>query len=148
MVGQLRGWEWLIVIALAAVVIGGAVIIVRRSNRDYAKASGGKTVNGRVPKDPSKPPTARLWWGGILLAYALLMLFNATFNGIQVIALVAGIVLLGLGFQDRRHWQAAQQKTPLPAGWHDDPESPDRLRYYDGAVWTDRVAEKQAGGES
>lgn len=34
--------------------------------------------------------------------------------------------------------------VPLAPGWHDDPESPARLRYYDGAAWTDRTSDKTA----
>lgn len=30
----------------------------------------------------------------------------------------------------------------LAPGWYDDPENHKRLRYWDGATWTDRVAEK------
>ncbi|MDQ1249042.1 MAG: hypothetical protein QG597_3416 [Actinomycetota bacterium] len=34
--------------------------------------------------------------------------------------------------------------TPrLVPGWYDDPESPTRLRYWDGERWTDKTADKQ-----
>ena len=32
--------------------------------------------------------------------------------------------------------------VPLPPGWYDDPESPHRLRYFDGAAWTERTSGK------
>lgn len=30
-----------------------------------------------------------------------------------------------------------------PSGWYDDPNDPDQLRYWDGVIWTDRVAPKR-----
>jgi hypothetical protein len=38
--------------------------------------------------------------------------------------------------------------TPAPStppGWYDDPHDPTRLRYFDGAAWTDRTAAKDTG---
>jgi hypothetical protein len=32
------------------------------------------------------------------------------------------------------------QRTALARGWHDDPEHPDRLRYWDGQAWADETA--------
>ena len=33
-------------------------------------------------------------------------------------------------------------RSAISAGWHDDPESPTRLRYHDGTAWTERTADK------
>ena len=42
--------------------------------------------------------------------------------------------------------RSTSQATPtLTPGWYDDPESPQRLRYWDGARWTDNTAEKESG---
>jgi hypothetical protein len=34
--------------------------------------------------------------------------------------------------------------VPLAPGWYDDPESPARLRYFDGAAWTERTSDRTA----
>lgn len=123
------------VLALGVVIAIGVVwtLLVRRARaKDAAKAGDPR---------PESAPTSKLWWGGILLAYALIMLVSGFFNPLQAIALVGGIVLLGLGFQDRRNWHT--RKAPdITAGWHDDPESPTLLRYHDGNDWTERTASK------
>lgn len=62
-------------------------------------------------------------------------------GGVGVLAILAGIVLLATG--SRPPVVATPPATPaVPMGWHDDPESPSRLRYHDGTKWTDRTAEK------
>lgn len=33
--------------------------------------------------------------------------------------------------------------SPAPAGWYDDPDDPERLRYWDGVVWTEHVTPKR-----
>ena len=56
-------------------------------------------------------------------------------GGIGVVLLIIALVLLILGTQ--------QAKAPaLTAGWHDDPEDPKKLRYFDGGAWTQRTADK------
>lgn len=35
-----------------------------------------------------------------------------------------------------------RQVPTVTAGWHDDPNSPDLLRYHDGSAWTERTASK------
>ncbi len=40
-------------------------------------------------------------------------------------------------------------RPPLPpGGWHDDPDDPASLRYWDGARWTDHQAPKQPSATS
>ena len=35
-----------------------------------------------------------------------------------------------------RAWDDAGMTTPTNAGWYEDPEDPDQLRYFDGVVWS------------
>lgn len=35
-------------------------------------------------------------------------------------------------------------QTPERAGWHDDPDDPEQLRYFDGIIWSDRRVPKKA----
>jgi len=37
---------------------------------------------------------------------------------------------------------AGSRRPRVPAGWHDDPDDPRRLRYHDGTGWTQRTADK------
>lgn len=51
----------------------------------------------------------------------------------------AGLAAIVLGwFMIRR----PDSQSRLAAGWHDDPDSPHRLRYHDGQQWTEKTAEK------
>lgn len=34
--------------------------------------------------------------------------------------------------------------VPLTPGWYDDPDSPHRLRYFDGVTWTERTSDRPA----
>lgn len=62
-----------------------------------------------------------------------------------------GVIITALvpGKNEEKAWavMAQAQATPkvvLAPGWYDDPETPLRLRYYDGAAWTEKVADKPA----
>lgn len=60
-------------------------------------------------------------------------------GGAGVVAIIAGFVVMAMGAP-----AAANEpgKRSIQMGWHDDPETPGRLRYHDGTQWTDRTAEK------
>jgi len=53
-------------------------------------------------------------------------------GGAGVLAILIGIFVLAQKSAGSR----------IAAGWHDDPDSPKRLRYHDGERWTEKTAEK------
>ena len=79
---------------------------------------------------------------------------NATDNyksqppGMWVLYGLAGILILGAIFVMAAAPQEASGANPRPTkpalvpGWYDDPEDPNRLRYWDGGQWTDKTAAK------
>lgn len=80
--------------------------------------------------------------GGIAMIGAILALVPRT-SPLGVITLVAAAVLAVIAWHKR---STADNPTPatLPPGWLDDPETPHRLRYWNGQAWTDKTADKQA----
>jgi len=61
---------------------------------------------------------------------------------------VAALLLLGALLTWLSSGRAvAPSKPSLAPGWYDDPDSPKRLRYWDGSAWTDKRADKD-GSES
>ena len=94
---NLRGAEWIIIL----VIVGVAwTVLVRLAKARDAKRAG-KSVQLRAP-------TAKLWWGAGLMIYGLLIPREPA---VVVIAVIVGIVLLGLGFQDRRQWHESRRLT-------------------------------------
>lgn len=45
------------------------------------------------------------------------------------------------------NWEATQVAGPAGPGWHPDPLDPARLRWWDGTIWSARVARLEAGSE-
>ena len=60
---------------------------------------------------------------------------------LAILPLLAGVVLVIVGWQLRSS-TGDEQPVQLVPGWYDDPETPDRLRYFDGSSWTERTAAK------
>jgi len=59
-----------------------------------------------------------------------------------LLAAIAVVVLVVVLAVRGRGKPAPPATERIPMGWHDDPESPTRLRYHDGTAWTDRTADK------
>lgn len=56
-------------------------------------------------------------------------------GGAGVLALLAGLLLLVRP-------AAVPTRPSIGAGWHDDPDDPNGLRYHDGTGWTEKRAAK------
>lgn len=104
-----------------------------RSNLVYwmfigaAGAAGGGFLIGKNATDSFKPQPPAMW-----LMYAL-----------AGILILGAIIVLAAGSTTPSSGEAAQ--TPKPAlvpGWYDDPDTPTRLRYWNGSEWTSKTADK------
>lgn len=108
-----RTWGILLIV-LGAAAIGLAFFLQAQSNSANAVAS---LMGGRGSGTPAP------WIVG----------------GAGVVAIIAGFVVMAMGSPDSA---TPAGKRSIPMGWHDDPESPGKLRYHDGTQWTDKTADK------
>ena len=92
-----------------------------------ALVAGGGFLIGKNATDNYKSQPPAMW-----LMYAL--------AGILVLG---AIIVLATSSASAGSANAVQTVRPaLVPGWYDDPDDPTRLRYWDGAAWTSKVADK------
>jgi hypothetical protein len=120
---------------LASVAGVGVIlaVVLEASVFDRLWMLAGMTLGGfflLIPISVTGADSARDLRAGGWLGFASLVLF-----------LVAGALLpLSSSSQPRGAMDQPASSTATPAGWYPDPTGQTRLRYWDGAVWTETTA--------
>jgi Protein of unknown function (DUF2510) len=121
---------------------GDPVARERKPTRHHCADTKGVSVAITVEQAKLRRANRILGWGVAVVALGLLVTLPTSWRLLWPVPVIAGIVLMVVGWQLRSS-AADEQPLTIAPGWYDDPEAPNRLRYYDGATWTDRTAAKE-----
>ena len=141
-----RGTRWCMLVALTDP--SGARARMQRPSTARgemeARSDKGECMAVTVEQAKLRRANRLLGLGLALIAVGALIATSPSARLVAWLPLLAGVVLVIIGWQLRAS-AADEQPLRLPPGWYDDPETPERLRYFDGSTWTDRTAGKDRG---